>query len=171
MQTLLLIDWQNNDYRNSDETHSDAVVVNGAYMLKKWRSKKLNIVHVVTDCVKIWQSNKWRKHRFKLESPIVDNAILPEFTPLDHETLLWKPDRSAFFNTNLSEIIPAGQKIYCTGAATTGCVMATAIQGDALGYEMHFVEDCIFDKDQKKHNIGMELLPKFGKVVHSKDIL
>ena len=68
-------------------------------------------------------------------------------------------------------MLPAGEKIYCTGAATTGCVLATAIHGDALGYEMHFVEDCIFDKDQQRHDMGMKLLPKFGKVVHSKDIV
>mgnify|MGYP003632830074 CR=1 FL=1 len=171
MQTLLLIDWQNNDYRNSDQAHSDAAVINGAYMLGRWRSRKLNVVHVLADCVKIWESNKWRKQRFKLESPIVDNAILPEFTPLENETLIWKPDRSAFFNTNLEEMLPAGEKIYCTGAATTGCVLASAIHGDALGYEMHFVEDCIFDKDQQRHDMGMNILPKFGRVVHSKDIV
>jgi|TARA_B110000444_G_C18726886_1_gene541338 nicotinamidase-related amidase len=171
MKTLLLVDWQNNDYQNSDKAHSGAAVINGSYLLEQWRKKGFNVVHVLTDCVKIWKSNQWRKQRFKSESPIVDNTILREFTPLDDETLLWKPDRSAFFNTNLEETLTPGQQIYCTGAATTGCVLATAIHGDALGYEMHFVEDCIFDKDQQRHDRGMDILPKFGRVVHSKDIV
>ena len=171
MGTLLLIDWQNNDYLNGDATHSDPVILNGVHLLEQWRSQTQHIVHVLTDCAKIWDSNAWFRQRFKMESPIVDNSILPGFTPLEKETLIWKPHRSAFFNTRLEEILPHGQKIYCTGAATTGCVLATAIHGDALGYEMHFVEDCIFDKDQKRHSMGIDILKKFGRITHSKDVL
>ena len=76
MKTLLLVDWQNNDYQNSDKAHSGAAVINGSYLLEQWRKKGFNVVHVLTDCVKIWKSNQWRKQRFKSESPIVDNTIL-----------------------------------------------------------------------------------------------
>ena len=171
MKTLLLIDWQNNDYQNSDKVLSDVAIKNGEYLLNKWRSKDLNVIHVLTDCAKIYNSNKWRRYRLKTEKPIVDNSVIRQFTPLQEETIIWKPDRSAFFETNLAEILPWGEQIYCTGAATTGCVLATAIHGDALGCEMHFVEDCIFDLDQEKHNNGIQILQKFGRVVNSKDIV
>ena len=171
MKTLLLIDWQNTDYRNSDRPHNDVAVGKGLCLLDAWRSKELNIVHVFLDSVKFFQSNKWRRQRFKSESPIVDNSILQQFLPLVGETVIWKSDRSAFYDTNLHDLLLEGQEVYCTGAATTGCILATAIHGDALGYQMNFVSDCIFDRNHQRHEKGVDILSKFGKIVNSNDIL
>ena len=171
MKTLLLIDWQNTDYKNSDRQHSDVAIDNGKKLLNIWRSKNFNLVHVLLDSEKIFQTNAWRRTRLKQESPILDNSIITGFAPQDGEPYLWKPDRSAFFGTQLENMLSAGQEVYCTGASTTGCVLATAIHGDALGYQMHFVHDCMFDKDEQRHNKGVEILGKFGRVVNHNDIV
>jgi len=168
MKTLLMIDWQNNDYRNSDRLHADKAAANCVSLLESWRSSGCELIHVFLEG-DFYQSNQWRRQRFKVD--IFDNSIMQQFLPLDGEKVVWKTDRSAFFNTALEEILPKRNPVYFAGASTTGCVLATAIHGDALGYDMRFVEDCIFDRSQKRHEIGLEVLKKFGNTINSKDIV
>ena len=170
MKTILLIDWQNNDYRNSEASHCDAAIVNASRLLDDWRARKNRVIHLFLDSTKFFNSNTWRKKRLKEAKMILDNSIIRNFAPQEGEDVIWKSDRSAFRDTNLRELLVPYQKVYCTGAATTGCVLATAIDGDALGYEMIFVGDCMFDKNEERHAKGLHLLSKFGKIIKSHDI-
>lgn len=168
MQTLLMIDWQNNDYRNSDRSHADKASAMCESLLESWRVAGHEVIHVFLKD-DFFKTNQWRRQRFK--GDIIDSSVMQQFLPLQGEKVVWKKDRSAFFHTTLEQILPKENTVYFTGAATTGCVLATAIHGDALGYNMRFVEDCIFDRSQKRHEIGLEVLRKFGKTVSSNQIL
>jgi len=171
MRTLLVIDFQNNDYLSNQDDTAQLAVGNSVKVLNFWRAEKLPVIHVWLDSEQFFNSNAWRRHRSAELSPIIDNTILGELTPISRELLIEKPDRSAFFGTALDSKLLPNQDIFCIGATTTGCVLATAIHGDALGYNMNFISDCIFDINKKRHNLGLEILAKFGKIINHNILL
>lgn len=81
------------------------------------------------------------------------SELQPEVAMLPGERLVEKQTPSCFAFTNLhlmlSELGVDG--LICMGNSTSGCVRATVVDGEAMGYRMMVVEEAVFDRIEMSH--------------------
>ena len=84
------------------------------------------------------------------------------------DTLITKQFASAFFGTALSSLLAAEgcDTVLVTGATTSGCVRATAVDADQHGYRPIVPRDCVGDRAQAPHEANLfDIQQKYGDVV------
>ncbi len=71
------------------------------------------------------------------------NGIIPELAPLSGETIIEKPGKGAFYNTNLEFLLKtnAVSHLMIAGVTTEVCVQTTMREANDRGYECLLVED------------------------------
>ncbi|MEO1067885.1 MAG: isochorismatase family cysteine hydrolase [Cyanobacteria bacterium J06638_6] len=71
------------------------------------------------------------------------NAIISELAPLPGETVITKPGKGAFYNTNLEFLLKTHDitHLIITGVTTEVCVQTTIREANDRGYECLLVED------------------------------
>ena len=95
-------------------------------------------------------------------------AIDPRIAPLPHEPLLDKLFASAFFGTSLQTLLAAHDcdSVIVTGASTSGCVRATAVDVLQNGYRLLVPRDAVGDRNQAAHEQALyDIDAKYGDVV------
>ena len=71
------------------------------------------------------------------------NGIISELSPLPGETVIPKPGKGAFYNTNLEFLLKTHSvtHLIITGVTTEVCVQTTMREANDRGYECLLVED------------------------------
>lgn len=71
------------------------------------------------------------------------NSIISELAPLEGETVIEKPGKGAFYNTNLEFLLKTKDisHLIITGVTTEVCVQTTMREANDRGYECLLVED------------------------------
>jgi nicotinamidase-related amidase len=71
------------------------------------------------------------------------NQIIPELAPTPDETVIEKPGKGAFYNTNLEFLLKTHNisHLIVTGVTTEVCVQSTLREANDRGYECLLVED------------------------------
>ena len=90
------------------------------------------------------------------------------------EPLLTKLFASAFFGTQLDELLRrAGcDTVIVTGASTSGCVRATAVDALQYGYRVLVPRDAVADRAADAHNASLlDIDAKYGDVVSIDDAI
>jgi maleamate amidohydrolase len=100
--------------------------------------------------------------------------IDPRVAPLPHEPVLNKLFASAFFGTALSSLLAAAgcDSVIVTGASTSGCVRATAVDALQHGYRPLVPRDAVGDRNPAAHEASLyDIDAKYGDVVSLDDAI
>ncbi len=102
------------------------------------------------------------------------SEIVEELIPLGNEIVIQKKQASAFFNTNLQQLLNELNidTLIITGCTTSGCVRASVV--DCISYNIRpiVVEDCVGDRSAESHELSLfEINSKYGDVVNSNDVI
>jgi maleamate amidohydrolase len=105
-------------------------------------------------------------------SPWVE--IDPRIAPLPHEPVLNKLFASAFFGTPLATLLAAAgcDSVVVTGASTSGCVRATAVDALQHGYRPAVPREAVGDRNPAAHEANLyDIDAKYGDVVGVDDVV
>jgi maleamate amidohydrolase len=99
-------------------------------------------------------------------SPWVE--IDPRIAPAEGEPVLSKHFASAFFGTTLASVLASAgcDSVVVTGASTSGCVRATALDAMQHGYRVVVPREAVGDRNQAAHEANLyDLDTKYADVV------
>lgn len=94
--------------------------------------------------------------------------IDPRIAPADGEAVLVKGFASAFFGTTLASFLAAERcdTVIVTGASTSGCVRATAVDALQYGYRVLVPREAVGDRNPAAHEASLyDLDTKYADVV------
>jgi nicotinamidase-related amidase len=102
--------------------------------------------------------------------PKIDERI----APAPDEPVLMKLFASAFFGTPLAPMLAAAHcdTVIVTGASTSGCVRATAVDAMQYGYKVVVPRDGVADRAQAPHDAALfDIQAKYGDVLSTEETL
>jgi nicotinamidase-related amidase len=100
--------------------------------------------------------------------------IDPRIEPLPTEPVLNKLFASAFFGTPLSSLLAAAgcDSVIVTGASTSGCVRATAVDALQHGYRPVVPREAVGDRNPAAHEANLyDIDAKYGDVVSVDEVV
>lgn len=100
--------------------------------------------------------------------------IDPRIAPGPGEAVLVKPFASAFFDTPLASILIGHgcDTVVVTGASTSGCVRATAVDALQHNYRVVVPREAVGDRNPDAHEANLyDIDTKYGDVVAVGDVL
>jgi nicotinamidase-related amidase len=100
--------------------------------------------------------------------------IDPRIAPVEGEPVLSKHFASAFFGTTLASVLASAgaDTVVVTGASTSGCVRATALDAMQHGYRVVVPREAVGDRNRAAHEANLyDLDTKYADVVWVEDVL
>jgi maleamate amidohydrolase len=100
--------------------------------------------------------------------------IDPRIAPLDDEPVFTKLWASAFFGTPFASFLTAAgcDSLVVTGASTSGCVRATAVDALQHGYRPIVPREAVGDRNPAAHDANLfDIDAKYGDVVPLEEVL
>jgi nicotinamidase-related amidase len=102
-----------------------------------------------------------------------DLAIVDAVAPVGDEPVIDKSYASVFFGTDLDGMLSAGghDTLVIVGNSTSGCVRATAVDATQYGYDVVIPQECVFDRIEASHRVGLlDLWMKYAEVMERADV-
>lgn len=102
------------------------------------------------------------------------NEIVEELSPLDSEVVIHKLRPSAFFGTNLVNmlIFHKVDTLIVTGMTTSGCVRATVVDAFSYNYRVVVPIECSGDRAVVSHKVSLfDMQMKYAHVAPLADVL
>jgi nicotinamidase-related amidase len=100
--------------------------------------------------------------------------IDPRIAPVEGEPVLSKHFASAFFGTTLASLLSAAEcdTVVVTGASTSGCVRATALDALQHGYRVVVPREAVGDRNPAAHEANLyDIDTKYGDVVSVDEVV
>ncbi|MBD1809864.1 cysteine hydrolase [Microcoleus sp. FACHB-SPT15] len=163
---LIIIDMQRDfleaggfgDALGNDVTRLQAIVPTLKQLLEAFRAKQLPIFHTIechqpdlSDCPPSKRNRGQSALKIGDTGPMgrilvfgePGNGIIPELEPLPGETVITKPGKGAFYQTNLEALLHKQgiTHLLITGVTTEVCVQTTMREANDRGFECLMVED------------------------------
>jgi maleamate amidohydrolase len=113
----------------------------------------------------------WKGGEGKTE---MENTIVEQIAPNKNEVVIQKRRPSAFFGTNLVDMLIYHRidTVFITGLTTSGCVRATVVDAFSYNYRVIVPEECVGDRSQISHKVGlMDINMKYGDVLKLDQVL
>jgi maleamate amidohydrolase len=102
------------------------------------------------------------------------NRIVAEVAPRDGDVLVEKKKPSAFFGTPLASYLVQlrADTVLLTGATTSGCVRATAVDAISYNFRVGIPEPCVWDRGELTHKVNLfDLQQKYCDVLELDEAL
>ena len=109
-----------------------------------------------------------------LEAGSAWTEIDPRIAPVDGEPVLTKLWASAFHGTPFASFLTAHgcDSLVVTGASTSGCIRATAVDALQHGYRVLVPRDAVGDRNAEAHEANLyDIDTKYGDVVTTAEVL
>ena len=100
--------------------------------------------------------------------------IDPRIAPLNSEPVLNKLFASAFYGTGLPSLLAAAgiDTLIVTGASTSGCVRATAVDTLQYGYRLVVPREAVGDRNPDAHEANLyDIDAKYGDVASVEEVV
>lgn len=100
--------------------------------------------------------------------------IIPELAPLPTESVVVKTAPSAFHGTYLLGLLVHQNvdTVIVTGAVTSGCVRATAVDAFSFGFRVAVPVECVYDRGRTSHKVALwDIYTRYGDVISVEDAL
>jgi len=100
--------------------------------------------------------------------------IDPRIAPRETEPVLNKLFASGFFGTGLSSLLTAAgvDTLVITGASTSGCVRATAVDALQYGFRPVVPREAVGDRNPDAHEANLyDVDAKYGDVISTEEVL
>ncbi|UPO77172.1 isochorismatase family protein [Arthrobacter sp. Helios] len=100
--------------------------------------------------------------------------LMPEVSPVEGETVLVKQFASAFFGTDLAQLLHTRgvDTLVIVGTSTSGCIRATAVDAMQHGFIPIVVGNAVGDRDAAVHGGSLyDLQAKYAEIWDSADVL
>jgi len=133
--------------------------------------KAENLIHNINSLIEIWQHSSglivYIQH--SNNKMLIKNSTGWQFHPdlnvKETDTVIYKVHGNAFKGTNLYEVLNSSgiENIVITGLVTQGCVRATSIGGNELGFRVILVEDGHSNYSKDAHEIIEKWNLELGK--------
>lgn len=178
---LLLIDLYNLSYKGGDRPVRDLLASNPsgcgehAYraisptqaLIRLFRERQLPIIY----STRLWAAHSAGTHSTQRQRKAIvedDYAIYSAFKPEAHDTVIYKPRASVFFQTPMANTLEklGVDSLVIAGESTSGCVRATTVEAYSHGFPPILVEECVFDRNPVSHAINLfDMHHKYGHVM------
>jgi len=102
-----------------------------------------------------------------------DLDIVEPVAPEPGEPVIDKSYASVFHETDLAERLEAGShdSLIVVGNSTSGCVRATVVDATQHGYSVVLPQECIFDRIQASHKVGLlDMWMKYAEVLETEEV-
>lgn len=102
-----------------------------------------------------------------------DLDIVDPVAPEAGETVVDKSYASAFYGTDLLSRFVRNEydTVVIVGNSTSGCVRATAVDAQQHGFNVVLPQECLFDRIEASHKIGlMDLWMKYAEVLEKEEV-
>jgi nicotinamidase-related amidase len=102
-----------------------------------------------------------------------DLDIVDAVAPQAADTVIDKSYASAFFGTDLQTRLVQEDvdSVIIVGNSTSGCVRATAVDAKQHGFGVVLPQECIFDRIEASHKIGLlDLWMKYAEVLETEEV-
>ncbi|MHB9287898.1 isochorismatase family protein [Halobacteriales archaeon Cl-PHB] len=102
-----------------------------------------------------------------------DLDIVDPVAPEPEDTVIDKSYASAFYGTDLLSRLVRGDhdSVIIVGNSTSGCVRATAIDAQQHGFDVILPQECLFDRIEASHKIGLlDLWMKYAEVQERSEV-
>jgi nicotinamidase-related amidase len=99
--------------------------------------------------------------------------LLPIVKPIEGELVISKSYPSAFYGTPLTSYLIglSIDTLIIVGGSTGGCCRATAVDAVTLGYNLGYVQDCLFDRIEASHKTTLlDVWMKYGDIPTSDEV-
>ena len=146
-------------------------------LVKKFRQKELPVFFTTTIYRNEFEASIFRKKLPALNILKPDSeevSFLEKLQPTTTETIIEKKFASAFFQTNLYDLLKLKtiDSLIISGVTTSGCVRATALDSLQNNFLTTVVENCVGDRNNDAHQSNLlDLKLKYADVIHSEKIL
>lgn len=110
----------------------------------------------------------FRRQRDGSSRSAADFAFHPEFRPGAADVVVRKRRASAFFDTELADVLRERSidTLLICGQTTSGCVRASAVDAYSHGFHTVVVEDAVFDRSELSHQVNLfDLHHKYADVM------
>jgi maleamate amidohydrolase len=97
-----------------------------------------------------------------------------ELSVLDEDIVLVKKMPSAFFNTDLTNILIKKRidTVIVAGCTTSGCVRATAVDSFSYGFRTIVAKECVGDQGLEPHRANLfDINNRYGDIVGNEEII
>lgn len=114
------------------------------------------------------------KRPASLRQPADSFDIVDEIAPQPNEMVIRKARPSAFFGTDLAQLVRGEEidSLIVTGGTTSGCVRATVVDAFSHDLRVTVIDDAVFDRVELSHNVALyEMSQKYADVRTSADVL
>ena len=141
-------------------------------LVEKFRLKKLPIFFTTTIYRNESEASIFRKKlpALNILKPNTEEvSFLKELQPTSTEKIIEKKFASAFFQTNLCDLLKLQNidSLIISGVTTSGCVRATALDSLQHNFLTTVVEDCVGDRNNDAHQSNLvDLKVKYADVLH-----